>query len=117
MQAVCGYAAACPSPREFAGVENVTELAAAVNWKSFVVAGRLQVIEIQLLPAMGVRSSVYQPSRRRGAQPVIETVRQHEITHVVERKGQLQAVFGDLPLAEHGAGVVDENINARLGRG
>ena len=41
---------------------------------------------------------------------------QHEIRHVVEGEGQLQAFGGDAARREQRAGVVDERVDARLAR-
>ncbi len=44
-------------------------------------------------------------------------MREHEIAHVVEREGALEALGRELAKPEHVSGVVDEDIDARLGRG
>ena len=49
-------------------------------------------------------------------QLVEQRVRQHEIGHVVDREGRLQAFGSDAPVGENGAGVVDQHIDARLAR-
>ena len=42
---------------------------------------------------------------------------QHEIGHVVEGEGQLQPLGRHQPVGKEGAGVIDENIDARLAGG
>ena len=44
-------------------------------------------------------------------------VREHEIAHVVEREGPLEPLGGELASPEHAPGIVEENIDARLGGG
>ena len=44
-------------------------------------------------------------------------MRQHDIRHVIGRKGELQAVLGHLTGAEQGPRIVDEDVDARLCRG
>ena len=55
--------------------------------------------------------------RRRGDELVAQRLGQHEIGHVVEREGQFEAFGRHPPLGKEGAGVVDQDVDARLARG
>ena len=54
------------------------------------------------------------PRRRRGDEAVAQCRGQHEVGHMIEGKGALEAVLRDFTLGEHGAGIVDQDINARF---
>jgi hypothetical protein len=47
---------------------------------------------------------------------LVQSVREHEIAHVVERKSPLEPLRGEQAPPEHAARIVDEDIDPRLGR-
>ncbi len=62
-----------------------------------------------------VRPKLYsRPGPAPRHEPLEQAISHHEVGHVIQSEGAFQAVWGELPGAEHGARVVDEHINARL---
>ena len=102
---------------EFAGEQDIGELRAAVDLKPVVTLGALQVAEIEAHALVGDRRGGDDPRRRRGDELVAQRFGQHEIGHVVEGEGELEALGRHPPVGEEGAGVVDQHVDARLARG
>ncbi len=76
----------------------------------------LQIVEINLPAIVGVRRSVDHARGAGGQKLLAQAVRKNEVRHVIGREGELQAVFSHLALPEHRARVVDQHVDARLGR-
>ena len=53
---------------------------------------------------------------RRRDEALFQAIAQHEIGHMVQREGTLEAILGEPALIEHSAGIVDEHIDARFER-
>src|SRR5438552_15802092 len=116
-ETVGGDGSAGPATRELARVQDVAELGAPVDLESAIALSRLEIVEVEPGASVGVRGSVDHSPWRRRNQPIAQAVRQHDIGHVVERKGTFQAVLGHLTGAEQRARIVDEDVDSRFGRG
>src|SRR5262249_45990522 len=101
--------------RKLASMKHVAEFGLAIYGKTGVAALRLQIVEVQASSAVRVRRSIDDASRRGSKQPVAQDFSEYKVRHVVRREGSLQAVGRDASLAEQGARVIDEHIDARLG--
>ena len=75
-----------------------------------IAVRRVQVVEIERDAAVGFRGNDNDARGCRGLQNRQQQQRQQEIAQVVERKRHLAALGAFLPLAEHGAGIVDEHV-------
>ena len=61
---------------------------------------------------MGFGRDVDDPGRGGGRELVAQQRGEREIRHMVQRKSALEPVRGDLAAPEHGAGVVDQHVDA-----
>jgi hypothetical protein len=99
---------------ELAGEQDVAQLRGAVDGERPVGFFRLQVVEIEPSLAVRIRGGVDHARRRAGDEAPDQPGGQHEIGHVIEREGALEPVLGDGAAGEHGAGIVDQHVDARL---
>ncbi|MEJ0042246.1 MAG: hypothetical protein WDM81_08530 [Rhizomicrobium sp.] len=117
MQAVGGHAAAFEAPRQLAREQDVHELRGAVGAEGAVALAELKVVEVDPAGAVGHRSGGDDARARRRLQVGQQNIGDDEIGQVVDREGHLQPVDAFLPRGEDRAGIVDQDVDARLGGG
>jgi hypothetical protein len=61
------------------------------------------------------RGGADDPRRRRSTQALLQAMGQDEIGHVVQGEGALEPFRRDLPRREKAAGIVDQDVDTRLG--
>ena len=115
MEAIGGDSRPAETAAEFAREQDVRLFRAGVSLPAVVALRALQIGEVEA-PLVRHRGGRHDP-RRRGRDELVAKRRRHdEIGHVVQREGELQPLRRHMPLGEHGAGVVDQHVDARLAR-
>ena len=111
-----GHAGAFEPTRQLVGEQHVGELGLVVGALAVVGPLALQVVEVD--PAHRLRPGRHgdHAGGSAGNQQVLELVGEEERGEVVEREGVLEAVHGDVPVRPVAADVVDEHVEARVGR-
>jgi len=100
---------------QLAREQDVAELARAVDAPGAEAAALgLEVVEVEQAALVGVAGRGHDAPAR-GGEPLEQQLREQERGEVVEREGPLEAVGRHLARAEHGAGIVREHVDARVG--
>jgi hypothetical protein len=90
------------------------ELGAPVRGHRAIVLFHLKVVEIEGVAPMGSRCRIDDPCRRRCDKTLAQLIGQHEISHVVERKGAFETVRRQPTVRKDVPCVVDEHVDAGL---
>jgi hypothetical protein len=117
MQAVGGDALAGYAPRQLAGKENVCELGFRVDLEAAVAVLGLQFAEVELRAAMDFGSRIHDARGGGVEQARKQPVGKDEIRQVIRGECQLIPFSGHLTFRANEAGVIDQNVDARLGGG
>jgi ribulose-phosphate 3-epimerase len=117
VKAIRGDAGTGEPAGELAGEQNVAQLGTGIGEGRQVAVLGLQVPEIKRRPQVRIGGGVDDAGGRRRNEASTQAMREHEIAHVIECEGPLEPLRGKQAAPEHCAGVVEKDIDARLGGG
>ena len=116
VHAVGRHAGALQPASQLDGEQDVRQLGVAVGAERPVPMLELEVGEVDAASSRRDRGRGHHARRRAGREQVGQLGGQQEARQVIQGEGQLVPVRRKTPAAEHGAGVVDQHVEAAVQR-